>query len=97
MKYKNKKKLNINLDDLFERQQETMLVNQILSGNTFMTAEECRPIRIKDIDILSSKDKLQNLIWNKIVTVEKLHIDQNDCIVSKVYLDNQSLKELLAG
>ncbi len=45
-----------------------MLVNQILSGNIFMTAEKYRPIKIKDLDILSRKNELQNhkplLFWN---------------------------------
>ena len=83
------------LSDLFKTQEEKMLVNQILSGTVFMTVEEHRPIKIKDINILSSKDKLQNLIWNKNVIVKKLYIDENSCIVSEVYLDNKPLKELL--
>lgn len=93
MKHGNTKKEP--LSDLFEKQEEKMLVNQILSGNIFMTAEECHPIKIKDIDILSSKDKLQGLIWNKNVIVKKLYIDKTNCIVAEVYLNNQSLKELL--
>ena len=83
------------LSDLFERQEEEMLVNQILSGNIFMAGEEYRPIKIKDIDILSSKDKLQNLIWNRNVMVKKLYIDKNNCIVAEVRLNDKLLKELL--
>ncbi|MDE0092245.1 MAG: hypothetical protein OXN83_03040 [Oligoflexia bacterium] len=93
MKHGNAKKEP--LSDLFEKQEEKMLVNQILSGNIFMTAEEYHPIKIKDIGILSSKDKLQNLIWNKNVIVKKLYIDETNCIVAEVYLNDQSLKKLL--
>ena len=93
MRYLNAKKESLN--DLFEKKQEEMLVNQILSGNVFMTAEENHPIKIKDIGILSSKDKLQNLIWGKNVMVKKLYIDETNCIVSVVYLNDQSLKEIL--
>ena len=83
------------LSDLFEKQEEKMLVNQILSGNIFMTGEEYHPIKIKGVDILSSKDKLQNLIWNKNVMVKKLYIDKNNCIVAEVRLNDKLLKELL--
>ena len=83
------------LSDLFKKQEEKMLVNQIISGNVFMTAEEYRPIKIKDINILSSKDKLQNLIWNKNVIVKKLYIDETNCIVAEVYLNNLPLKGML--
>ncbi len=90
------------LNSLLERQEEQMLVNQIISGSIFMTAEESRPIRVKDLDILSSdilsnKDKLQSLIWNKNVMVKKLYVDDNNCIVSEVSLDNKPLKEYLAS
>ena len=93
MKYGNVRKEL--LSDLFEKQEEKMFVNQILSGNIFMTAEEYRPIKIKDIDILSSKDKLHTLIWNKNVIVKKFYIDETNCIVAEVYLNSQPLKELL--
>ena len=93
MKHENVKKEPLN--DLFEKQEEKMLVNQILSGNVFMTAEEHHPIKIKDMGILSNKDKLQNLIWNKNVLVKKLYIDETNCIVSEVRLNGQPLKELL--
>ena len=93
MKYRKIEKTN--LDDLLKRQKEEMLVNQILSGNTFMTAEEHRPIKIKDVDPLSSTEILQNLIWDKNVMVKKLFIDENNCIVSEVFLNEKSLKELL--
>ncbi len=84
-----------NLNALFERQPEKMLVNQIISGSIFMTAEEDRPIRIKDLNILSSKDKFQSLIWNENVMVKKLYVDKNNCIVSEVSLNDKPLKELL--
>ncbi|MBC6415383.1 MAG: hypothetical protein GDA46_03215 [Bdellovibrionales bacterium] len=72
-----------------------MLVNQIISGNVFMTAEENHPIKIKDLDFLSNKEKLQNLIWNRNVEVEKLYIDKNNCIVSEVFLNDQPLKKII--
>ena len=89
------KSSSMQLNDLFERQPEKMLVNQVISGNIFMTAEENRPIKIKDLNILSSKDELQNLIWNQNVMVTKLYIDENKCIVSEVSLNDKPLKELL--
>ncbi len=89
------KSSNIQLNNLFERQPEKMLVNQVISGSIFMTAEENRPIKIKDLNILSSKDKLQSLIWNQNVMVTKLYIDENKCIVSEVSLNDKPLKELL--
>ena len=85
------------LSNLFNQKTEkNVLVNQILSGNVFMTAEDDRPIKIKDMDILSNRDKLQRLIWNKCVDVRKLYVDSTNCIVSEVYLDDKSLSELLA-
>ena len=74
-----------------------MFVNQVISGSVFMTTEEDYPIRINGVDILSSKDKLQTLIWNTNVEVVKLYRDKNNCILSDVYLDNKPLKELLAS
>ena len=86
------------LSDLFARQPEEMFVNQVISGSIFMTEEETRPIRIKDVDVLfSSKDKLQDLIWSRNVMVTKLYEDKNKCIVSEVSLNDKSLKELLAS
>lgn len=84
-------------NSLFHKQKQKMFVNQVISGNVFMTTEESYPIRIKDVGILSSKDKLQNLIWNTHVEVTKLYRDENNCMLSEVYLNNQSLKELLAS
>ncbi len=83
------------LNDLF--QKEKMFVNQVISGSVFMTAEEDYPIRINGVDILSSKDKLQTLIWNTNVEVVKLYRDKNNCILSDVYLNDQPLKDLLAS
>ena len=92
MKYNNIEK---NLNDLFCQKQESVFVNQILSGNVFMTAEDDRPIKIKDIDIFSSRDKLQSLIWNENVMIKKLYVDPTNCIVAEVYLDNKPLQNLL--
>ena len=86
-----------NLSRLFDRQPEDMFVNQIISGNVFMTAEDNRPIKIKDLGVLSSRDKLQSLIWNKNVRVTKLYMDDNNCIVSEVFLHDKPLKEYLAS
>ena len=85
------------LDALFERKQKKMFVNQIINGNTFMTAEERFPIKIKDVDFLSSKDELRLLIWNKNVMVKQLYIDDNKCIVSEVFLGDEPLKKLLSS
>ena len=85
------------LNDLFQRKKEKMFVNQVISGSVFMTTKESYPIKIKGVDILSSKDKLQNLIWNTDVEVTKLYRDENDCILSEVYLNGEPLKDMLAS
>ena len=87
-----------NLSDLFHQNKENVLVNQILSGNVFMTAEDDHPIKIKDVDMFSSKDKLQSLIWNESVTIKKLYLDpKTNYIVSEVYLDDKPLVNILVA
>ena len=85
-----------NLSSLFHRNTEKALVNQIIGANVFMTAEDWRPIKIKGLDIFSTHpNKLEDLLWNRVIELKKLYIDENNCIVSEVFLEGKPIKELL--
>ena len=74
------------------REKEKVFVTQIVGANIFMIAEDHRPIKIKGLDITSTDvNTLQELIWNRFIKIKKLYIDENNCILSEVFVDDEPI------